>query len=63
MEYKTERYSKGFKNWDQFIAMLFCQVAQAKSLREISQGLACCMRKLRHLGVSAAPSKSMEATA
>ena len=38
--------------------MLFCQVAQAKSLREISGGLACCMGKLRHLGVASAPSKS-----
>ena len=58
MKHKTERYSKGFKSWDQFVAMLFCQVAQAKSLREISGGLACCMGKLRHLGISDAPSKS-----
>ncbi len=58
LEHKTERYSKGFKSWDQFVAMLFCQVAQAKSLREISGGLACCMGKLRHLGISDAPSKS-----
>ncbi len=58
MKHKTEKYSKGFKSWDQFVAMLFCQVAQAKSLREISGGLACCMGKLRHLGVVSAPSKS-----
>ncbi len=58
MKNKTERYSKGFKSWDHFVAMLFCQVAQAKSLREISGGLACCMGKLKHLGVSSAPSKS-----
>ena len=58
MKNKTERYSKGFKSWDHFVSMLFCQVAQAKSLREISGGLACCMGKLRHLGVASAPSKS-----
>ncbi len=58
MKHKTERYSKGFKSWDQFVAMLFCQLAQAKSLREISGGLACCIGKLRHLGISSAPSKS-----
>ena len=58
MKHKTEKYSKGFKSWDQFVAMLFCQVAQAKSLREISGGLACSMGKLRHLGVSVAPNKS-----
>jgi len=58
MKHKTERYSKGFKSWDHFVSMLFCQVAQAKSLREISGGLACCMGKLRHLGVVSAPNKS-----
>lgn len=58
LKHNTERYSKGFRSWDQFVAMLFCQVAQAKSLREISGGLACCMGKLRHLGISDAPSKS-----
>jgi len=58
LEHKTERYSKGFKSWSQFVAMLFCQVAQAKSLREISGGLACCMGKMRHLGISDAPRKS-----
>ncbi|MBD3224111.1 MAG: IS4 family transposase [Caldithrix sp.] len=58
VKHKSERYSKGFKSWDQFVAMLFCQLAQAKSLREISGGLACCMGKLRHLGISEAPKKS-----
>lgn len=58
MKHKTEKYSKGFKSWDHFVSMFFCQVAQAKSLREISGGLACCMGKLRHLGVMSAPNKS-----
>ena len=35
----AERHAKGFSSWDQFVAMLFCQLAQAKSLREISDGL------------------------
>jgi hypothetical protein len=38
--------------------MLFCQLAQAKSLREICGGLSCCLGKLRHLGVKKAPNKS-----
>ena len=54
----SERYAKGFSSWDQFVAMLFCQIAQAKSLREISGGLASTLGKLRHLGVKAAPNKS-----
>lgn len=58
MKHNAERHSKGFSSWDQFVSMLFCQLAQAKSLREICGGLACCIGKLRHLGMSAAPKKS-----
>jgi hypothetical protein len=56
--HQAERYSKGFSCWDHFVAMLFCQLAQAKSLREICGGLACCLGKLRHLGMNTAPNKS-----
>jgi hypothetical protein len=38
--------------------MLFCQLAQAKSLREISDGLAVTCGKLSHLGLRTAPAKS-----
>ena len=54
----AQRYAKGFSCWDQFVAMLFCQLAQAHSLREICGGLACCLGKLAHLGLRAAPKKS-----
>jgi len=57
-QHKAERYAKGFNSWDQFVAMLFCQLAQAKSIREICGGLACCIGKLRHLGMQTAPKKS-----
>ncbi len=53
----TERHSKGFSSWNHFVALLFCQLAQAKSLREISQGLAACLGKLSHLGIDK-PSRS-----
>jgi hypothetical protein len=56
--HKAESYSKGFFSWDHFIAMLFCQLAQAKSLREICGGLSCCLGKLHHLGLKKAPNKS-----
>jgi hypothetical protein len=56
--YKAEQYSKGFSSWDHFVAMLFCQIAQAKSLREICGGLRSSLGKLRHLGVKKAPNKS-----
>ena len=54
----SESYSKGYSSWDQFVAMLFCQLAQAKSLREICGGLACCLGKLKHLGITKGPNKS-----
>ena len=54
----AERHAKGFSSWDQFVAMLFCQLAQAKSLREISDGLAVTCGKLSHLSMGKAPSKS-----
>jgi len=54
----AERHAKGFSSWDQFVAMLFCQLAQAKSLREISDGLAVTCGKLSHLGLRNAPARS-----
>jgi len=40
------------------MAMLFCQLGHAHSLREICGGLACCEGQLKHLGVPLAPKKS-----
>ena len=54
----AERYAKGFSCWDQFVAMLFCQLALARSLREICGGLSCCLGKLQHVGLQQAPSRS-----
>lgn len=57
-ETKAEKGAKGFASWDQFVAMMFCQLAQAKSLREIESGLRSCEGKIRHLGVEQAPKRS-----
>jgi len=57
-ELDAEKHAKGFTCWGQFVAMLFCQMAQAKSLREIVQGLQSCEGKLRHLGVEQHPKRS-----
>lgn len=54
----SERHSKGFTSWAQCVAMLFCQLAQSASLRDISDGLATTCGKLNHLGLTAAPRKS-----
>ena len=57
-KHQAEYQSKGFTCWAQLVSMLFCQVARADSLREICNGLACCLGKLTHLGVNRGPSKS-----
>lgn len=57
-EHKAERGAKGFSCWDQFVAMLFCQMGGAHSLREICGGLATAMGKLVHLGLRRAPTRS-----
>ena len=54
----AEKHSKGFDCWTQFVAMVFCQLAHADSLREICNGLRCCEGRLKHLGIDAAPNKS-----
>ncbi len=54
----SEKASKGFASWDHFVSMLFCQLAQARSLREIDSGLRSCEGKLRHLGMNGAPGRS-----
>jgi hypothetical protein len=57
-KHRAERHARGFTCWGQFIAMLFCQLGQAHSLREICGGLAACEGKLRHLGLPDAPKRS-----
>ena len=57
-EHKAERHARGFTSWGQFLAMLFCQLGRAHSLREICGGLACCEGQLKHLGVPVAPKRS-----
>jgi len=49
-ETKAERHARGFRSWDHFVAMLFCQLADAQSLREITGGLSSCEGRLEHLG-------------
>jgi hypothetical protein len=57
-EHKAERHARGFTSWGQFVAMLFCQLGRAHSLREICGGLASCEGKLKHLGIPLAPKRS-----
>jgi len=56
-ETHAERHAHGFTCWGQLVAMLFCQLGRAHSLREITGGLRSCEGKLKHLGIPA-PSRS-----
>ena len=57
-QHQAEKHAKGMSCWSQFIALLFCHLGGARSLREITGGLAASEGKLRHLGVERAPKRS-----
>lgn len=57
-EHRAERHARGFTCWGQFVAMMFCHLGKAQSLREICGGLAASEGKLRHLGIPTAPKRS-----
>jgi len=57
-KHNAERHARGFRSWTQLVAMLFCHLGRADSLRVICSGLACCLGKLVHLGIDRAPNKS-----
>src|SRR5215831_16346660 len=48
---KAERHARGFASLDHFVAMLFCQLADAQSLREIIGGLTSCEGRLEQFGM------------
>ncbi len=55
---KTDKHSKGYDTWSQFISMMFCQFSGCDSVRDISNGLNSANGNLNHLGICRAPSKS-----
>jgi hypothetical protein len=55
----VERAAKGMSSWSQFVAMVFCQLGRANSLREIEGGLRSCEGKLAHLGIQAPKRSSL----
>ena len=53
VQHGAEHHARGFSSWSQLVAMLFCHLGRAQSLREICGGLAACEGKLRHFGSGA----------
>jgi len=46
-----DRYTKRFTAWNQFTTLLYAQISQKESLREIKTGLAVHGERLYHLGL------------
>lgn len=57
-QHESDKHNKGVNTWTHFVAMLFMQLAEAGSLRDISNGLRSATGNLNHLGIRKAPSKS-----
>jgi hypothetical protein len=57
-EHGSDRGAKGLSSWSQFVAMMFCQLGRAQSLREIEQGLTSAEGRLQQLGVGAPAKRS-----
>lgn len=58
-KYQTDKSSKGISTREQLIAMMFCQLSGAESLREIADGLYLSLGKLNHLGANAIERSSL----
>ena len=57
-KYQSDHYSKKFSSREHLTAMLFLQLSQSKSLREICYGLQSLEKKLNHIGLKQPPKKS-----
>lgn len=56
--YQTDKHNKGISSWDHLVSMVFCHLAGADSVRDISNGLRSITGNRVHLGMEAVPSKS-----
>lgn len=57
--YEGDRYVKTFKTWQQYITLLYSQITQKDSLRDISTGLSAQSSRWYHLGFSGAPKSTL----
>ena len=56
--HQSDKHSKGIDSWTHLVAMLFMHMANATSIRDITNGLRSATGNLHHLGVHRSPSKS-----
>jgi hypothetical protein len=58
-KYKGDYRSKHFKSWDQLACMIFAQIRQESSLRDIDRALNAHAAKLYHIGVQQCPKSTL----
>ncbi len=54
----SKKHNKGIDTWTYLVSMVFCNLSNAGSVRDISIGLRSITRNKNHLGCELAPSKS-----
>lgn len=57
-KHQADRYIKRFTSWDHMVTMLFGVIHKVGGLRELCSGMAAHDQSLRHLGMTALPTKS-----
>lgn len=58
-KYDSDKHSKGINSWTHLVSMLFCHLAKANSIREITYGLKSLEGNVNHLGIlKKVPSRS-----
>ena len=57
-KHASDKHQKGINSWTHLVAMLFCPIGGAASVRDISNGLTSTTGNLLHLGVDRVPCKS-----
>ena len=57
-KHQSDKHSKGISSWDHLVSMLFCHLAGAQSLRDITNDLLSTLGNRSHMGLSHVPRKS-----
>src|SRR5690606_34036949 len=58
LKYSSDKHKKGINSLTHLVAMVFCHIGGAASVRDIRNGLTSTTGNLFHLGVDRVPSKS-----
>lgn len=58
-KFKSDKHNKGINSWTHLVTMIFCHLAKAQSIREITNGIRSINGNLNHLGILVkSPSRS-----